>query len=302
MGKIKYKKLKFISIKKHYQIFSKKWNMYTEPGRPAREDIKNYNQLTKTALGKKRNAKVVILGTTPEIRDLLYKYYLLNRIKVICLDVAPEMYQAMTELVILKIPSEKFIHRNWVEMDFPKNSIDLFIGDFVIGNLISYQEKQVFFEKINYSLKNDGYFITRHLWITPKAEIKDLKQRLFSYVPKIIHEELTLKQVTNFFWNDLIIGSWFRNKENIASTLYFDQDFKKLTKYFDKKILSDKKKIAKEIFNYTLKLVNKKRWRFFAKLKEIQQIEDFFIIKKVLFSKYCRLSLNAPIFLLRPKK
>lgn len=296
------KKLKFITVKKHYQILAKRWQMYTEPGRPGREDIFYYNQLTKIALGKKKGAKVVILGATPEIRDMLYKYYLTNKIKVICVDMMPEMYQAMTELVTVKIPGERFIHSNWLKMKFPKNSIDIVIGDLVIGNLRSYQDRLAFLKKINQILKKDGYFISRHWLATPQSQIKNIKQELFSLALRVIDEELTLKQAVNYLWTRLLIGSWWRNKMNTTSIVYYNRELKELIKYFNRKKMSDKDKIAKAIFHLFLKLTTGQFWSYFSKAEEIKQLERFFVIKRQPTSKYCIMSINAPIYLLKPKK
>lgn len=301
-GKIMTEKLKFIGIKKHYQTLVKQWEMYTEPGRPGRVDIKKYNQLTQIALGQKKGAKVVVLGATPEFRDMLYKYYLLSKIKVICVDMMPEMYQAMTELVTVKIPGEKFIHSNWLKMKFPKNSIDLFIGDLVIGNLRSKQERAVFLGNIRRSLKKDGYFITRHWYHTPRMDVPNIKRRLFSYVPKVMSEELTFKQAANHFWCDLLIGSWSKGKQNATSVLFWQEDLRNLTKYFRRRPLTNRDKIAKMIFQYAKKLFTANYWCYFNKKTEMEQIKEFFVIKKTLFAKYSYMSFNSPIYLLKPKK
>lgn len=296
------KKLKFITVKKHYQILAKQWQMYVEPSRPDRRDIYYYNQLVKIALGKKREARVVILGATPEIRDMLYKYYLTHKIKVICVDMMPEMYQAMTELVTLKIPNEKFIHSDWLKMKFPKNSIDLFIGDLVIGNLPTKENRIKFLEIINRFLKKDGYFITRHWWATQKSKIKNIKTHLFKYVPKVMSEELTIRQAANRFWTDLIVSSWHKGKENATSFIFWDSEIKKLEKYFRRRLLNNHEKIAKEIFQYCLNLITKNRWCYFNQSLELKQLREYFIIKKKYFSNYSLLSLDAPILLLKPKK
>ena len=293
---------KFITTKKHWQILAKQWEMYTEPGRPGKEDIKNYDRLIKITLGNKKKAKVVVLGATPEIRDLLYKYYLLNNIQVVCVDMMPEMYQAMNELVTIKITNEKFIHSDWLKMKFPKNSIDLFIGDLVIGNLPNKEIRGQFLENIRCALKKDGCFIPRHWWATPKTKLENVKLHLFNYTERVIKEDLTIKQAASYLRCDLLAGSWHRNKENITSTVFYAPDIKKLSKYFTKKYLSDRDKIAKAIFQYALKIFTGKRWCYFDKVGEIKQLNEFFAIKKILFSHYSIFTENSPILLLKPKK
>ena len=49
----------------------------------------------------------MILGATPEIRNMLSRYYRSHRIKVTCADMMPAMYYAMSKLMKHKIPNEK---------------------------------------------------------------------------------------------------------------------------------------------------------------------------------------------------
>ncbi len=299
------KESKFITQKQFYQEAAERWNLRDGPSRPSQETVQHYNALVKLALGKGKNQKVMILGATPEIRDLLYKYYFLKKIKVGCVEWLPVMYYGMSQLINFKIPGERHIKKDWLKMDFPKNSIDLFIGDLVFGNITTREKKEKLLSLIQQRLKNKGYFITRHAYITPRVKIANIKKYLYSFVPAVLNEKLTIKQAATSFYVDLVLASWYRNKENKLSLVYYLSELKSIRRHFKRKNLSNNDIIAKLIFEHFQRLGNifsRKYWVYYPKQEEERILKKFFIIEKRLFTKDYHSAANTPIYCLKPKK
>lgn len=298
-------KKKFIQ-KEYWQKTARDWDRKADPVRPSRETIRICNNFVRQILEKNQNKKVAILGATPEIRDMLYKYYFLNKIQVICLDWLEEMYHAMSLLTSQRIPKERFIKTNWLKMKIPNNSIDIFIGDFILGNIISKNDKEQLLWEINQKLKRNGYLITRHAYITPQVKIKNLKRYVIELGQAVLEEKFNIKQAAMTLFAGLLLASWYRNKENQLSFFYWIKNFDDLKKYFKKEHLSYSEVMGKIVFNYFLSLVGdyyvKKCWVYYPQKEEERILGKYFIIKKKIFPRDCKMAFNMPIYCLKPKK
>ena len=85
---------KKIDNKKAFKIFAEKWAKTLPPSRPSRGDLDIYRKLISKYKEKKRPVKALILGATPELRDLLAYF----KFEVTVADINPAMIQAMTSL------------------------------------------------------------------------------------------------------------------------------------------------------------------------------------------------------------
>ncbi len=298
-------KKKFITQKQYWSKVAADWTHKADPSRPSLDTVKLYSKFMAKALGFSQGKKVVVMGATPEIRDMLYKYYFINKIEVICAEWLPEMYYGMTELVNHKIPGEKFIKTNWLKMNFANNSVDVFVADLIFGNIVSLEDKELLLKKINQKLKRGGYFIPRHCYIVPQNKLTNIHSHLFQISKDILTEKRSIKQVATSFWTDMVIGSWFRNKENKLSLYYYWDDIKKLKKYFSQKKLSYRAKVAKIVFDYFLYLtkdhIARKFWVHYPKQTEEKLIKKYFFIKRVSFPKDYEAWISEPVYLLQKK-
>ncbi len=119
-----------------------RWAEYSSPFRLSPEDIKNYLLIFNQISIKE---KVLLLGSTPEIRDVLFK---LNIDVVVCKEEVKN--------------NEKWTKANWMDLTgFLKEShFDLIIGDFVLCNFEP-NEQAEFLKRISLLLKETGFFVTR---------------------------------------------------------------------------------------------------------------------------------------------
>lgn len=285
----------FATHKKRWQKMVKMWQEFTEPGRPSKNDIFNYNFLVRLSLKGKKNPKIIVLGSTPEIRDMLYKYTVTHGAKIICIDMIADTYNAMTRLVENKNEKEVFIKSNWLEIDLPQKSVDLIIGDFVIDNLTTDLQDR-FLSKISSLLLGDGNFITRDT-VSPKSnKAVGIENLLHKYAKMVAEEKITIKQAANWLSQNLIWNSVFRSKADRMSLKYYERDVKILKSKLKKGTLEY------EIFVRFLKSwwpMKDKYWTMHGIETENKMLRRHFVIEKILYSDDHDLIKFAPIYFLK---
>ena len=136
--------------KKEWKKTAKIWTILQPPYKPGSERIKLYKKFfQKYSPGK----KVLLLGATPELRDMLAK----DNCDVTLVDQSSAMLKAMTSLRRTK-SKEKIVIKNWLEYH-PKEKYDAIFGDTILNNLHS--RTWLKFEHLVRSwLSDNGVFIT----------------------------------------------------------------------------------------------------------------------------------------------
>lgn len=291
---------KFNNHQKKWAKFSDLWNNFTKPGRPSKDDVKNYNYLVSKSLSADiKNPSIVVLGSTPEIRDMLFKY---KKAKVFCAEMTKDMYKAMTNLIRNKNRNEKFINVNWVSLSkkIKSDSVDIVIGDYVTGNVGGLENK--FFEEINKILKTGGCFITRQqLGGSRIRKIKDLFIELKRLARKVEQEKLTIKEASCYFSNNIILSTWHLNKKNKISLQYIKDDLRKL----EEKIANSNNKIWIKMFSIyknSYGTVEDKYWYDLPKKQIEKKMKNYFLIKDILYSNDYEIAKLSPIYCLKKKK
>lgn len=138
--------------KEQWKELAKTWATYSPPIRPSKNEIRFYEEEIKKLCKKNRKLKALILGATPEFRDLLSRY----NIATTLIDINPVSVKAMTSLLkIRKNPKEKIVLADWLNMPFQKNSFDIVFSDCAHDNL-NFTEFGKFFESVKSVLKADG--------------------------------------------------------------------------------------------------------------------------------------------------
>lgn len=141
--------------KVQWKEMARVWAGYLPPSKPSRDDMKFYENYLKEYVKKSGTGiKALVLGATPEFRDLLSKH----KINTTFVDINPDMVMAMTSLLKLsKNRKEKFVLSDWMHMPFKKNSFDIILSDSAQDN-IKYSEFNAFFRSMHEILKPNGYW------------------------------------------------------------------------------------------------------------------------------------------------
>lgn len=175
-----------------WRKFIKGWSKITSPGRPSKREIEIYEKFGNSGLNKKK-ARALVLGSTPEIRNMLAKY---KNVQVHLIDVNIGNALAMTELMKNKKAGETeiWIKANWLNAPLPENYFDLIYGDFVVCN-IPFEKQGKFLAKVKNWLKKEGLFITR--CETTKFTYRSLSMKKFCRLFE--NKPVNLKTI-NHFW------------------------------------------------------------------------------------------------------
>ena len=142
-------------IEKNWNLASFRMYGLASPWRPSREDIAIYRR--HIAVYADRPSRAIILGATPELRDLLAE----NKIHYIVADQSWNMIVAMGRLLKrAETKKEAWLKTDWRDLQFPPHYFDLILGDLVLWQFMS-KEQDEFLRTISSLISRDGIFITR---------------------------------------------------------------------------------------------------------------------------------------------
>ncbi len=203
--------------KKEWQALAKTWAKVDPPFKPNSNRILLYKKLLKKyALGK----KILILGATPELRDMLAK----EKYEVTLIDQSPKMIKTMTSLRKTK-SKEKIIIKNWFNYN-PKEKFDAIFGDTIFNNvhLIGWIKLE---RKIASWLTPNGVFITEHCGIfnekAPKYSFDDL-------IKNYRKNQQSFKDFKNKSLHHFYLWSTHQKKSCVVNMPGYDKKLKKLYK------------------------------------------------------------------------
>ena len=136
------------------------------------QNRKNYHQGPKTSLQQwqtyihlfrrflagRQQPVVLVMGSTPELRDLALSY---SKARLITVDNSPKAIARMNPLIHHKNnPREKIIISDWLKMQIDSESIDLIVGDCALIHFLP-DQFEIFFRKARKILKPNGVIILR---------------------------------------------------------------------------------------------------------------------------------------------
>jgi len=191
--------------------FWKIWNKIGPPWRPSEKEIKWWGKKSTGLKKRNKKLKALVLGSTPEIRDMLAK----NKIDTTLLDANRSMYEAMNKLTKRRNKKEKLVIGNWLDMDkvLGKNKFDFVIGDAPHCNL-AFKTWPRFFEGLYNVLKPGGYFMVGSITLEfserqtvddllkkykkNKKYFNDFKNRLWELYKLADEKEVWINRVRGF--------------------------------------------------------------------------------------------------------
>lgn len=221
---------------------------------------------------KKSIPKTLILGATPELRDLVHG---LGH-QVVLVDVSIDMVNAMRTLMKNQTSKEIVVVDDWLSAPLQESYFDYILGDFVVVNL-PFKLQEQFLNKIHKLLKPGGMFIHRH-WTVPRLRTSN---EVVSYYS---NENLNHKQTRNEFADAL-------NKTSFDPKNYTVSLKRSRALVANKKYL----RIYKSMYNG-----NKVWWATPAKVLEKMQNKYFRLVKIGRATDHAE-ALEDPIYVLSNK-
>jgi ubiquinone/menaquinone biosynthesis C-methylase UbiE len=282
------------------------WGLVQRPGRPSQGDLKNYRDLV---LSSDEFKNVLILGSTPEIRDMFIE---MNKegyeIKVTCVDMVKDMYHAMENLMKNSPNAEEFVEGNWLELSssLKENQFDIVIGDWVSVNVG--KERSKFYSEIKRILKPSGSFIERSGLIapeTPKIEknVDSVMSVVKEQAEKVRLGEITKDQAWNYFISKLMMSAYYLNDQN---RIDWGDSYINEIREVEKIVLANADPVEKYIFekfNEVYGPTSGKYWTIYSKEETEKVYGEHFDIKDIRVSEdydYVKTH-ESPIYLLGNK-
>lgn len=153
-----------------------RWGRAVPPLRPSKGDLQIYRTFFRRGVP---NRRILILGSTPEIRDLISEE---AGAEVYIADFSGRMPADMLRFTKNTNPqNERWVAANWLELPFPTKFFDVILGDVVLHQLTPSFE-QIFLEKMRSLLKPEGFFITRLFFLDGKL----LQQKLSDITAQVL--------------------------------------------------------------------------------------------------------------------
>jgi len=153
------------------------WKRFGPGARPSRQNIKDMEKFLLPYIKNKKVAHVLVMGATPEIRDMLASY---KNIEVTLLDMNLEMMLAMTDLMKRKNKQENWMVGNWLTAPLQHNYFDAVLADFTKGNL-PYDRQPLLYQHIAEMLKPGGALIERLYSRFKDTPVYDVEKLLKKY-------------------------------------------------------------------------------------------------------------------------
>ncbi len=167
------------------------WNTYfTSPSRISAQEVEKYREWLKNINENKKPLKGLVMGATPELRDVLTEF----GYHVYSIDINLEMFLAMNELLKHKNSDEILIKANWLDNPLKDNYFDVVVGDAVLPN-IPWNEREHLLAEVKRWLKPDGIFLTRAFCVPDKKPFADVDEILGHFSKKAPNMQSVLEMV-----------------------------------------------------------------------------------------------------------
>ncbi len=203
-------------------LFLKKWEEVKDPIRPSDGEIQFYEKYI-NRISELENPEMLILGSTPEFRDMAIKYGM----KSVCADLGKPIWKAMKHFMKER-GEEEFLHCDWLKL--PGNGkYDLLIGDGPL-NMLSKEQGEPFFESLAKIVKDDGLIVQRIVTFNDNLRLEDFEKAMKDY--RRMNFDINLYGYTVFIANN--IGE--ANYPHLSQLELFEQV---LSKYLSKEELDE---------------------------------------------------------------
>ena len=256
---------------------------------PTPEELKVYEKFFKTAQGSKKKVKVLVLGATPEIRDLSIRL----GAETIAVDVSPRLLLTLTNVMKYKDDfKNKFMVGDWLEADkfLPKNSFDIVMADVSLSNLPAKNNKDML-RVVNHLLKKDGYFITRNIAYDFPKKLKTVDEILRDFKKRC---NTPLGLVFELCLETELLKKGFNPKIKEYNWATLGEVEEHVKRHLDVKNRAYFANLTKHAKVHKLSVLSKKEFNDIV--KKYFSIRDIVVVKGVGHSRF------VPIYFLKAKK
>ncbi len=135
------------------------WNRYPQPIRPTQSCVSLFELFIHlTSYETNGNGSILILGSTPELRDLAST----STLSVTIVDYSVDIYKALTTLMKTPNSKERFIQKDWRLLDEGER-FDLILAEASL-NVLPRQDVSTFLGNVKNHLNKSGRFVSK-TWV-----------------------------------------------------------------------------------------------------------------------------------------
>ncbi|MFH1769925.1 MAG: class I SAM-dependent methyltransferase [archaeon] len=253
------------------------WKHFTTPSRPSPSELEYMKQ---RILEKGKDAKILILGSTPEYRNLCGELGL----PVTLIDFNKTSYEVLKGLVD-NVPEETLVEDNWISVKL-KEKFDIILGDNVV-NVMPLPDMKAFIENLSKLLAENGLLFTRN-YIRYEGE---------EYTPEKAIEEYR-REGKDWPFQAGTLRNFSLAGYNFDTQMVMLRDiWKGITRIHDKGLITDEE--FKEYVNLSLD----REGGFCIPLKEESEKwhEEFFKEDDVFYATEPWMKKNLPVFVYTTK-
>jgi len=254
------------------------------PARPSKTEVKIFESLL-FKIVKKKQAKVLVLGSTPELRDLALKY----KCEVTSADISLEALIKLRSLMKQNWENEILVRDNWLHMPLKHSHYDIILGDLILENLYLHDWNK-FLMKSREILNKNGYFILREPFLPP---ISEMRSKIYSVIEGCRNQR---EHPTALFIAFLYLT--YNYSENSINA----RQARHLLKLYLKNNIrtAGMRRLTKNLLIW--QRWGGKKWFILPQKMLEQKLSKYFIIKGRYFGRDHFFSKYFPIYLLKVKK
>jgi len=280
---------------KHLKTWEDKENIKSRAKRgkatsaPDEETLEIEKRLFKIAQANKKKVRTLVLGATPELRDLAISM----GSETVAVDISPRLLLAMTNVMKFKDdPKNKFMVEDWLKLHkfLEKNSFDIVLADISINN-IPYDKWEDFFKSLNYVMKKNAYFITRSIVFNYPSKLRTYKEVIDEFKKNNIS---VMEMMVELGLSTETIKQGYNHKKKEMSWKSFEKYGKELKKDLSKQEYSFFENIMKHAKDLTTIIVSEREF--------IKILRKYFYLKKRKIANKIGTTYRLPVYFLKNKK
>lgn len=273
------------------------WKLLLDCSRPSLGDIEIFGGILNEKIKGIDSPAIVILGSTPELRELCTAYSAEYNANVTCVELVDYMHKAMTNLMFKNNDKEKVVFSNWLATGLPDSFADVIVGDLTEGNITEDLKEQYFLE-MNRVLKTGGKYIHRSTAYISEAEASpmlnfaQISEKLNEYKKLALCGSLSIQKAACHLGGELAWDSWYKTKGKLTLSAY-KEEISDLDKSYKENSLEGK---ILEAFHMIWDGIIDKYWDFYDLDKTIDLYEEYFTEVKSHYAKDYPVAKYTPIF------
>jgi spermidine synthase len=160
---------------------------HTSITRPGSSELSFFEECLENLRRQRSDARILILGSSPELRELAAKMNI--HTTVVANDL--EVIERTSKLMSKKNKAEEWLEGDIIQLPLRKASFDMIFGDHIMSNVAPFNNEK-FYERMKEILKNDGSVVIRSLVFS--KTVKSFESRVSKYF-NIVDKKFTKEGV-----------------------------------------------------------------------------------------------------------